>query len=90
MKTYKMQISGNVQGIFFRKFIEEIASKLELKGFCRNLDNGDVEAVVEGRDENVNKMLDICKKGSMHSEVKSVEVEEINHQGFKDFKILRI
>ena len=87
MKTIKIKISGIVQGVFFRKFIKEKADELSLKGFIRNLENGDVEVVVEGKDEHTNKMLLICKKGSPHSEVKNMEFEEIKHQGFGDFKI---
>ena len=89
MKSLKFFISGNVQGVFFRKFIEDKANELELKGFARNLDDGRVEVVVEGRDENTNKMIEVCKKGSPHSEVKNVEVQEIKHQGFGGFKVLK-
>jgi acylphosphatase len=89
MKTLKFFISGNVQGVFFRKFIEDKANELGLKGFARNLNDGRVEVVVEGKDENVNKIIEICRKGSPHSEVKNVEVEEIKHQGFSGFKILK-
>ena len=90
MKTTKAVISGTVQGIFFRKFIEEEARKLGLKGFARNLDDGRVEVFVEGRDENVNELVEKCRKGPLHSQVDKVKTEEIKHQGFDEFKILRI
>jgi len=90
MKTIKIKISGTVQGVFFRKFIRDKADKLGLRGFVRNLDNGDVEIVAEGRDEKVNEMLGVCKKGPAHSDVKQVESREIKHQGFERFKILRL
>jgi len=89
MKTYKILISGTVQGIFFRGFIKEKADELNLKGFVRNLDDGRVEAVVEGKDENVNKMIELCKIGPKHAKVDKVETEEIKHQGLQDFKIIR-
>jgi len=90
MKTLKIKINGTVQGVFFRKFIKEQADKLNIRGFIRNLENGDVEAVIEGKDENINQMLELCKNGSPHSEIKSVECEEIKHQGLDGFKILRL
>lgn len=90
MKTVKLHISGSVQGVFFRAFIKESADKLDLKGFVRNLDNGKVEVVAEGRDENINQMIEVSKKGPAHADVKNVDVEEINHQGFKEFKTLRV
>ena len=88
MKTIKIFITGIVQGVFFRSFVKEQAEKLKLKGFCRNLDDGRVEIVVEGRDENINEMVSSCKKGPKQSEIKEVEQEEIKHQGFDSFKIL--
>ncbi len=89
MKTLKIFISGSVQGIFFRQFIKQKASELGLKGFARNLDDGRVEVVAEGRDENVNEMVTACKKGPPHSNVKGIQTQEISNQGFDNFKILR-
>ena len=90
MKTIKLFISGSVQGVFFRKFIEDKANELGLRGFARNLEDSRVEVVVEGKDENVNEMVEVCKKGPPHSDVKNVTTEEIKHQGFSGFRILRI
>jgi len=90
MRTIKATINGKVQGVFFRKFVKDKADELGVRGFIRNLDNGDVEVVAEGRDENVNELLENLKKGQVHSEVKEVKIEEIKYQGFDRFKILRI
>ena len=90
MKTIRIYISGSVQGVFFRKFIEDKANELELKGFARNLSDGRVEVVVEGRDENTNQMVKLCKQGPPNSDIKNVGSEEIKHQGFGGFKILKI
>ena len=90
MKTLKLFVSGIVQGVFFRKSVEDKAKELGLKGFVRNLDDGRVEIVVEGKDENVNEMVKACKQGLPHSEVKNVTTEEIKHQGFSGFRILKL
>jgi len=90
MKTIRIYISGNVQGVFFRKFLEDKANELNVRGFCRNLEDGRVEVVVEGRDEKINEMLEICKKGPAHGEVKDIQIQELRHQGFKDFKVMRL
>lgn len=90
MKTVRAKINGMVQGVFFRKFIKDEADKLEIKGHVRNLENGVVEVVAEGRDEDVNKMIAICKKGAPHSQIKDVSLQDLNHIGFDDFKILRV
>ncbi len=90
MKTIRIYITGNVQGVFFRKFLEDKANELNIRGFCRNLEDGRVEVVAEGRDENVNEMLEICKKGPQHAEVKDIQMEELRHQGFSGFKVMRL
>lgn len=90
MKTIKATILGSVQGVLFRNFLKENAQEIEIKGFCRNLDDGRVEVVIEGKDENVNQMLNVCKQGPAQAEIKDVEVEELKHQGFDDFKVLRM
>jgi len=87
MKTLRIYVSGTVQGVFFRNFLKEKAEELNIRGFVRNLDDGRVEVVLEGRDEKVNEMIGICKTGSPHSDIKKVETHELKHQGFKDFKI---
>jgi acylphosphatase len=90
MKTVRLKISGMVQGVFFRKYVKEEADKLSLKGHVRNLESGEVEVLAEGKDEDVNNLISLCKKGAPHSTVKNVDIQEINHIGFDDFKILEI
>lgn len=90
MKTLRAKVSGTVQGVFFRKFVKDQADKLELKGHVRNLEDGQVEIIAEGKDQNVNELIKICKKGAPHSVIKDVTLQELNHIGFDDFKILRV
>lgn len=90
MKTIRVFISGTVQGVFFRQFIKDNADKIGVKGYVRNLENGKVEVVIEGKDKEVSQMLQICRKGAPYSQVKELEIEELKNQGFKEFKILHI
>lgn len=90
MKTLRVKIKGVVQGIFFRKFVKDNADELSVRGFVRNLEDGRIEMVMEGKDDKVNELLIKCKKGPKHSEIKEIEIEEIKHQGFKDFKISKL
>lgn len=90
MKTTRIKISGTVQGVSFRNFVKEQADELEIKGHVRNLDTGELEVVAEGKDENVNELIKRCKKGAPHSEVKGIEMQELNNIGFDDFKILKV
>ena len=89
-KSVRLYISGLVQGIFFRGFVKENAEKLNVKGFVRNLEDGRVEVFIEGNSEDVNKMIELCKKGPKHSEVKKIEQKEEKFQDLKTFKVLHI
>lgn len=90
MKSVRIKITGLVQGIYFRKYIADEAKKLGILGHVRNLESGEVEVMAEGNPEDIEIMIKACKKGSPHSNVKSVDVQELNHIGFDDFKILDI
>jgi acylphosphatase len=90
MKTVRLKISGMVQGVFFRKYISDEAKKLSIKGHVRNLDSGEVEVVAEASPEKVDEMIALCRKGAPHSTIKNVDIQEMNHIGFDDFKILDI
>ena len=89
-KAIRIYLSGIVQGVFVRSFIKENAEKLGVKGFVRNLEDGRVEIFIEGNPAEVRKMVEICKKGPKHSEVKSMSEQDEKFQGFKTFKILHI
>lgn len=89
-KSVRLYIDGTVQGVFFRVFIKENAERYNLKGFTRNLENGKIEVFVEGDSDKVDKMIELCKKGPKHAQIKKVEVKSEPFQGFKIFKILHI
>jgi len=89
-KSIRVYIKGNVQGIFFRGFIKENAEKYNVKGFVRNLEDGRIEAFFEGNNEDVDKMIELCKKGPKHSQVMNTEIKQERFQDFKNFKVLHI
>ncbi|RLG12288.1 acylphosphatase [Candidatus Pacearchaeota archaeon] len=89
-KSVRLYITGVVQGVFFRTFIKTNAERHNVKGFTRNLEDGRVEVFIEGDADNVNKMIEICKKGPKHSQIKKVEIKPERFQDFKTFKILHI
>ncbi len=90
-KSAKILVQGTVQGVFFRQFIKENADKLQLRGFVRNLENGDVEIIVEGDHEDIGRFIEIVKKGPQYSQIRNVSVEEKKWGGeFSDFRVLRI
>ncbi len=88
MKRVHVYIRGRVQGVFFRAETQRAANGFNLTGWVRNMVDGRVEAVFEGEDENVNKMLDWCHIGPPAARVKEVLIEEETYIGeFTDFTI---
>lgn len=90
MKSVRVYISGTVQGVMFRKFIEEQANLIGVRGFVRNTDDGRVEAVIEGINEKVDRMIEICRQGNKHAQIRDVQVQEIKYQGFEGFKVSKL
>ncbi|MFH0711742.1 MAG: acylphosphatase [archaeon] len=83
-------VKGTVQGVFFRQFVKEGADELKLRGFVRNLESGDVEIVVEGEDDAIERLRARIRKGPKHAQIRDVVVEERKWSGdFDEFKILR-
>jgi len=66
-------ISGRVQGVFFRHNTMKKAVELELKGWVKNLPDGNVEAVFEGIPIRVHEMIRWCHMGPPFADVKNVE-----------------
>ncbi|MBI4394794.1 MAG: acylphosphatase [Candidatus Omnitrophica bacterium] len=87
-KQVRLIISGIVQGVFFRASAASIARSLELRGFARNLSNGDVEIVGEGEEEKLKRLIEWCRKGPSGARVDDLEIEwkEISGQ-FEQFQI---
>jgi acylphosphatase len=90
MKTVRIYINGTVQSSFFKTFIKEQADALSIRGFVRSLEDGRVEVLVEGKDENVKEMIVRCKQGPKHAQIIDVKVEDMKYQGFEGFKILKV
>jgi len=89
-KSVRLYITGTVQGVFFRGFVKQNAEKFNVKGFVRNLEDKRVEIFLEGDSNNVNKLIELCKQGPKHSQIRRVEEKSERFQGFKIFKVLHI
>jgi acylphosphatase len=68
-------ISGQVQGVFFRANTRRAANELGLKGWVRNVPEGMVEVVAEGRKHSLDKLIEYCRKGPEGSKVENIEIK---------------
>ncbi len=63
MKHLKLQITGKVQGVFFRAEAKKKAEELGLKGFVRNEDDGSVYLEAEGEETFLEELIAWVKAG---------------------------
>ena len=87
MKRAHVRIYGRVQGVWFRANTKEMAEKLGLKGWVRNMPDGSVEAVFEGDAESIEKAIEWCHHGPSLARVEKVEVKYEEPKGEKEFRI---
>uniref|UniRef100_A0A7C4TF05 Acylphosphatase n=1 Tax=candidate division WOR-3 bacterium TaxID=2052148 RepID=A0A7C4TF05_UNCW3 len=81
-------ISGIVQGVFFRAHSRDIAQRLNLTGWVRNLPNGMVEIVAEGDITALKEFVEWCHIGPPGARVREVEIKWEEPTGeFRDFEI---
>ncbi|MCX5820398.1 MAG: acylphosphatase [Deltaproteobacteria bacterium] len=88
-KRYHVRISGRVQGVFFRANTWKTARSLGLTGWVRNLPDGRVETVFEGKPKDAEAMLAWCRTGTPPARVDHIDVAEENAAGgFTGFDIV--
>lgn len=81
-------ISGRVQGVFFRSEMGAQAEGLDVKGWVRNLADGRVEAVFEGEESNVKRLIDFCKRGPPGAKVTEARIVWETYTGeFPSFEV---
>lgn len=73
-KTVRVRIVGRVQGVWFRAWTIQEASRRRLDGWVRNRRDGSVEAQFSGPAEVVDDMVAACRRGPPAAEVAEVYV----------------
>ncbi|MCE1235811.1 MAG: acylphosphatase [Hyphomicrobiales bacterium] len=73
MQTIRIVITGRVQGVGFRAWMERRARELGLSGWVRNLRDGAVEAVFHGPAAAVQEMIGHCRRGPSRASVEVLE-----------------
>ena len=77
-----------VQGVFFRDSTRQVAGRLGLAGWVRNLPDGRVEAVFQGTRELCERALEFVRRGPPASRVEHVEFEwEEQEEDLTDYRI---
>lgn len=85
--SYIANISGRVQGVYFRASSQQIAIDNGLSGYARNLDNGNVEVLMCGEKHNIDKMLEWLSHGPPQAEVEQLDAHQVDWQEHNFFAI---
>jgi acylphosphatase len=89
-RTVKIQISGRVQGVYFRRFTKNKAHDLGVKGSVKNLEDGRVEIIAQAEANVLEPFIQWCHKGPITARVDSVEliVLQAHEAEFSSFEII--
>ena len=81
-------ITGRVQGVGFRYFTHEVASREGVTGWVRNLPDGRVEAYVEGEAQAVTRVEQALRQGPRGARIEDVYADdEPPSEGYAGFEI---
>lgn len=80
-------VSGRVQGVWFRQSTFEAMRGSAVAGWVRNLPDGRVEAIFEGRRADVERALEFLRVGPPHARVESVDVTWETPSGETGFEV---
>lgn len=89
MRRVRLRIRGRVQGVSFRYYARDVARRLQVTGWIRNREDGDVEAVAEGDDDDVEAFVSWCRGGPPGARVSDVALEPLSGaRRSADFRIV--
>jgi acylphosphatase len=78
---------GRVHGVFFRDPRRRAAQREGVAGWAANRSDGTVEAVLEGEEEPVGRLVELCRSGPGHADVERLEVADEQPEGLAGFEI---
>jgi acylphosphatase len=74
--------------VYFRDTTQRLARQAGVAGWVRNRADGAVEAVFEGPDEAVERLVDFCRRGPRGARVDRTEVLDEEPDGIAGFSVV--
>ena len=88
MKKIRIIITGTVTGVGFRWYLKRNAARLNIQGFVKNKTENEVEAVLIGKENDVNELVKLARKGPSFASVKNLNIQNYYEEYFeKSFDI---
>ena len=87
-KFRRYLVTGRVQGVGFRWFVERETQLIGVGGWVRNRDDGAVEVLASGTDEQLGSLYDKLREGPRAARIDRVEVDDAaSFSGYQTFQI---
>jgi acylphosphatase len=83
----RVRAHGRVQGVFFRDSVRRAAQAAGVAGWAANRSDGTVEAVFEGQEAAVERLVELCRAGPGHAEVSQLDVADEEPEGLRGFDV---
>ena len=85
----RLFVTGRVQGVFFRQSLKAKSIQNNIFGWVKNLNDGRVECLLEGTEENISILVEWAHHGPANAIVENVEIhnEKFNNE-FVKFDVL--
>ncbi|ADV67640.1 acylphosphatase [Deinococcus maricopensis] len=80
-------ITGNVQGVGYRRFAQRYALDFGLSGHAENLSDGRVEVIAEGPQADLERLLHWLRRGPAHARVQTIDVQWSEETGVSGFYV---
>ena len=84
-----IQVSGRVQGVWYRASALERARDLNLVGFVCNKSDGTVYIEAQGPSIPLVQFMDCCKQGPPAARVDRIEVNDLPVNPFETFFVIK-
>ena len=89
MKKKHIVITGKVQGVGFRYWLYQIANEKNVYGWVKNKNTNEVEALLLGKDKNVDELIKLVRKGPSSARVENLGIQNYQKEYLrKSFDIL--
>lgn len=89
MNRIAFRVTGRVQGVGFRRFVEIEAAANGLAGFVRNEADGSVTGEAEGGEAATAAFVDALGRGPLFARVDRVETRPVPSVGERGFEVRR-
>jgi acylphosphatase len=83
----RVRAHGRVQGVFFRDTLRRAARREGVAGWATNRADGTVEAVLEGDEQAVERLVELCRRGPGHADVDRLDVIDEAPEGVAGFDV---